>query len=88
MSLDLDITGRELTLELELASSDPTLELGLEHTAPVIHWYDGEYEVIPNFLLQTLETEGLGMREDVHVHAIPVETVINEGGGNTVTIGG
>ena len=50
--------------------------------------YTGEYDVIPNFRLQKLETENKVMEDDVRVHQIPVEKTTNQSGGYTIVIGG
>lgn len=50
--------------------------------------YAGPYVVTPDFVSQTLETEGKIMDDDVDVKAIQVEVVSNTSGGNTVYIGG
>lgn len=50
--------------------------------------YEGEYDVIPTFNLQTLDTNGKLMTDDVSVYAIPVSEVENLAGGYTVYIGG
>lgn len=50
-------------------------------------WYDGSYSVTPSWSSQELATEGLLMRDDVSVLAIPRRSVTNEAGGYTVTIG-
>lgn len=50
--------------------------------------FAGPYVVTPDFVQQTLETEGKIMDDDVDVKAIQVEVVSNTSGGNTVYIGG
>lgn len=50
--------------------------------------YSGEYEVTPTTEVQTLETEGLKMTDDVTVEQIPYSETSNDEGGTTVTIGG
>jgi len=50
--------------------------------------YSGPYEVKPALESQTLETEGLLMRQDVTVEQIPIYIVSNNSGGDTVIIGG
>lgn len=50
--------------------------------------YEGEYEVIPSFDNQVLETRGLLMDDDVTVDAIQVSRTTNPSGGTTVYIGG
>ena len=71
--------------------------LGIEGTKPLglileqghsIDWYAGSYECIPTMYEQGLATKDKMMRDDVTVHAIPVEQVSNTSGGYTVTIGG
>lgn len=54
---------------------------------PIADFYEGEYEVIPTFDMQTLATKGLAMRDDVTVHPIGVSITENFTGGNTVYIG-
>ena len=51
-------------------------------------YYDGEYDVVPSFDTQKLETEGKVMRDDVTVEPITVSRTTNPAGGNTVYIGG
>lgn len=53
----------------------------------LVDWYEGEYEVDPRFVQQTLETQNKGMRRDLEVNAIRVAVAQNPQGGNTVYIG-
>ena len=50
--------------------------------------YEGEYNVIPKFVLQLLETKNLLMKDNVTVEEISVFKTENIGGGYTVVIGG
>lgn len=50
--------------------------------------YEGEYNVMPSFKDQVLETSQKLMKDDVTVYAIQVSKVGNLSGGNTVYIGG
>lgn len=50
--------------------------------------YAGEYDVIPNFELQTLETKNRRLKENVNVEAIRISRTSNPSGGTTVFIGG
>lgn len=50
--------------------------------------YEGEYEVIPTFENQELDTSGVFLEKNVEVKPIPVLRVSNESGGQTVIIGG
>lgn len=49
--------------------------------------YPGPYEIRPAFTAQTVQTAGMAMIKDVTVQEIPIETVSNTAGGNTVIIG-
>ena len=55
---------------------------------PDIDNYEGDYTVTPTTNLQTLDTQGLLMQNDVNVKEIPYSEVSNEKGGFTATIGG
>lgn len=61
---------------------------GGEWVAKKLPVYEGEYEVVPTFENQKIPTKELLMGDDVTVSAIPVVTVSNAAGGNTVIIGG
>ena len=50
--------------------------------------YKGSYEVTPRLQEQTLPTARKVMRDDVKINKIPITTVSNSSGGNTVIIGG
>lgn len=50
--------------------------------------YEGDYDVKPNFVIQTLDTNQKYMSDDVTVQAIEVSSVSNLSGGNTIYIGG
>lgn len=62
------------------------LSLPTERITPYIP-YEGPYEVIPDFIDQTLETATKIMSDDVVVKEIPVAEVSNPAGGVTLTIG-
>lgn len=49
--------------------------------------YEGEYTVTPALSAQSLPTAGKTMREDVQIREIPIESVSNTAGGQTVIIG-
>lgn len=48
--------------------------------------YDGPYEVTPTSQEQTLDTNGMLMRDDVTVHQVPYYETTNESGGYTFSI--
>lgn len=67
------------------------LTLGSSGDMPVIlqgtETYEGEYEVIPTFDRQVLETKNKFMENNVTVTEIPVFETSNTAGGTTVYIG-
>ena len=50
--------------------------------------YDGDYDVVPSMVSQTLDTSGKRMSGDVIVQEIPFTETGNLGGGYTAIIGG
>ena len=50
--------------------------------------YSGSYEVTPKLKEQILQTSEKVMREDLKIKEIPITTVTNSSGGNTIIIGG
>ena len=50
-------------------------------------YYEGTYVVVPKVRPQTMETEGLYMKDDVNITEIPIEQVSNPSNGKTVVIG-
>ena len=55
---------------------------------PIGDPYEGDYNVKPNFSLQTLETKRKFLSEDITVEPIEVSRVSNPSGGKTIYIGG
>lgn len=51
-------------------------------------YYSGVYEVNPDFVGTILSTAGTVLTQNVNVHPIQVEDVLNPSGGRTVYIGG
>ena len=51
-------------------------------------YYDGEYNIVPDWNDIILETEQKSMAENVTVQKIPYHETTNLSGGITVTIGG
>ncbi len=49
--------------------------------------YDGEYEVIPRLTQQILETKDKLLEQDLVIEKIPITSVSNQSGGNTIIIG-
>lgn len=60
-----------------------TLDASLNATVYVPELYEGPYDVTPSESVQTLQTQGFGMAQNVTVQPIPSEYIIPSG---TVTI--
>lgn len=78
---DIDISVSN-DVDIDLSVDDNSFDIGkLPDT------YTGEHVVTPAFIEQVLETAHKQLKRDVHVLEIPVSTVSNIYGGETVTIG-
>lgn len=80
-------------IRAEVGIINPVVSVQAEYYVPVrsydtIEYYDGSYEVNPDFNGTTLQTAGKAMRNNVNVNPIQVENVSNPQGGRTVYIGG
>ena len=75
----------ELTLTLD--GEDEFLLTLTDPVGTYVPEYDGEYEVTPRLVEQTLETNGKKMLDDVTVRVIPVTYTSNPYNGKTVVIG-
>lgn len=64
------------------------LDTKVDVTKSDLPLYEGAYDVTPNMEKTTLQTKDKLMGSNVVVNAIPVYSVANSSGGNTVTIGG
>lgn len=49
--------------------------------------YDGEYDVVPRLTQQILETKDKLLEQDLVIEKIPITSVSNQSGGNTIIIG-
>lgn len=63
------------------------MKIGASYEVSEADTYDGSYEVTPRLYVQSLETDGKVMEDDVTVHEIPVTSTSNPQGGLTVLIG-
>lgn len=93
MSSVLAVTFGQENTRFDLLFSEPeTFDIDFGEVYEIISSdvpvYEDSYTVRPALVDQTLETEGLLMREDVTVEQIPIYVVSNNSGGNTVVIGG
>ena len=81
------ISQKSINVEIENSK-----EIGVDITGQIIpvgeyKHYEGDYSVKPKLEKQTLKTQGLVMDFDLDVGEIPIATVSNTSGGNTVIIG-
>lgn len=89
-TLETDIISEEeekIDIEVE-QDEDISVDIdGVFIAAGEYQHYNGEYQAIPKFESQTLETKDKVMDFNVEIKPIPVEKVANTSGGNTVIIG-
>ena len=83
------ISEEEEKIEIEVEQDeDISVDIdGVFIAAGEYQHYNGEYQAMPKFENQTLETKDKVMDFDVQIKPIPVEKVANTSGGNTVIIG-
>ena len=87
---ETDVTiGEEEKIDIEVEQDkDISVDIdGVFIVAGEYEHYNGEYQAIPKFESQTLETKDKVMDFNVEIKPIPVEKVANTSGGNTVIIG-
>lgn len=76
-------------IELELKRKSLNVEIDNIKVIAVsnIETYDGDYTFTSTFTPQTYRTRNKTMTNNITINTIPVHTVANITGGNTVTIG-
>lgn len=80
------------TLNLKFHEQNKEFPLNFGEVAKVTEYvggevYEGDYEVTPSLQAQTLPTSQKVMLNDMKIRKIPITTVSNTSGGNTVIIG-
>lgn len=85
MTIDTDII--EVDMTVGTAYEDVGMSIGAEYSVAEGDPYEGTYEVTPRVYVQSLNTDGKIMSDDVTVHEIPVTRTSNPEGGLTVLIG-
>jgi len=80
-TVDIDVSTSS-EVDIDLSIDDMTFDL-----AKQLELYTGEYIVTPAWEEQELDTAYKRMKHGVTVLEIPVSTVTNAAGGETVTIG-
>lgn len=80
--MNIDVTVNPRVVDIDLDVNEREIDLAQERDP-----YTGQYIVTPSFLVQELDTARKRMTDDVTVLEIPVSTVTNEYGGETVTFG-
>ena len=92
IALRIDVKN-EPVQKINLAVTNVNQNVGIRQdviTIPVykdVPKYEGEYEVTPRFVAQTLPTADRLMTKDVIIEEIPYAEVSNNSGGTTVVIG-
>jgi len=92
MKLDVHFEETVSSFPVTMLDDEVQLEVKFE-SLQVLHiddadYYEGSTFIIPDFIGAMLETANKKMRTNVIVSRIPVNTVTNPQGGNTVIIGG
>lgn len=92
MKLDVHFEETRSSFPVTMLDEEVLLEVKFE-SLQILHiddadYYEGNTFIIPDFVEHLLNTEGKKMRTSVLVSRIPVSTVTNPQGGNTVFIGG
>lgn len=102
-SVEVEFADASSTVEVDLAENDASVDVvfsekdasvdvefgKVQHITKIIGGepYDGEYEVTPKMMEQTLPTRAKVMEDDVTIKKIPVFVTSNTSGGTTVYIG-
>lgn len=86
-AIQAEISLTKPTIEANIYTTKRTLEAEFKGLPTGYSVYHGAYEVIPKFYLQTLDTNGKLMSDDVDVLPIPVSYTSNLSGGTTALIG-
>lgn len=77
-----------LHIDVEIESNARVLDFSIEGNKDTrLPYYDGEYDVEPRKVGQTLETANKSMSEDVVINPIYYAETTNVGGGYTAIIG-
>lgn len=81
--IDLDLICNDNDIEMSIEADDQTVDMDVEGKYVVGKPYEGPYDVTPSEVLQTLQTEGFSMGQNVTVQPIPSQYIIPSG---TITI--
>ena len=92
MKIDVHFEESNNLFPVTMLSDENLLEVKFENFQILYNdeaeYYEGETVVMPTFGFKVLETENKTVRTDIFVLPIPVYSVANPQGGNTVFIGG
>lgn len=88
--MTVSVDSVEIGMQVNVESPSLPMELGTAINVEVVDApvYEGNYDVIPTFEQQNLETRNKLLHEDVVVHPIAVSRTQNLAGGTTIYIGG
>lgn len=89
ITVEMSVATYDDTLPMDVTSSNETIDMSIGAAYEMREGdpYDGPYEVTPRLHVQSLETDGKLMEDDVTVYEIPVTRTTNPHGGQTVLIG-
>ena len=80
--------------KINLVATNHTQDIGVKQDIVIVPVredvpeYEGTYDVTPRVEEQTLPTAKKFLQKDVTIKKIPITTVSNSSGGNTIIIGG
>lgn len=89
-ALDIRLVPEENVRDVQISVGKNTkrVTIGIEKSTTPYEKYEGPYEVVPQLYYGTvLETADKVAKRNITVSEIPVQSVSNPAGGQTVTIG-
>ena len=89
ITIPMTVQASAVTIPMGVSatSAEFLMSIGAAYTLVNAPEYEGSYEVTPRLYVQSLDTDGKLMEDDVTVYEIPVTRTTNPTGGLTVLIG-
>ena len=85
--MQVSVSNVQIPMSVGVINAQIQMGIGVSYNVVDGDWYDGDYDVTPHFMEQTLPVRDKLMRENVTVREIPVVSTSNPYGGQTVVIG-
>jgi len=89
ITIPMRVSASKQVIPMSVASSRQVIpmSIGAAYITVQGEEYAGDYDVTPRLYVQSLDTDGKLMRDDVTVYEIPIIRTTNPTGGLTVLIG-